>query len=200
VTRTVYGPPAAVAVRGVGLGAAGLGLVTIAAVVVLAAELPGWLDVTLLCLLAALALVSLLVLAVGVLRVFGRGARLVLDDDGFVNTTGFGLGARRGKWRDVRKVQADGTVVSVDLAGGRQSLIHTAVLDVEPRLLARELRSRLNHDRGYRNPPDGHPQADAGRGRPMTCELSGGFDPTMVNTARIRRTIVSSRLEACRLE
>lgn len=154
MTRKVYGPPPAVALRGVGVGAAGLGLVTIAASFVLTAELPSWLNVALLCLLAALALLSLVVLGVGLLRVFGRGARLVLDDDGFVNTTGFGLGVRHGRWRDVRKVQADGAVVSVDLAGGRQSLIHTSVLDVEPRVLARELRSRLNQNRGYRSLAD----------------------------------------------
>lgn len=149
MTRTVYGPPTQLAVRGVGVGAAGLGLVTIGLTVVLSADLVGWLRGTLLVVLALAAVMSLVVLLVGVLRVFGRGTRLVLDDDGFVNATGFGLG-RRIPWRDVRKVQTDGAVVSVDLSGGRQSLIRTASIDVEPRTLARELRGRLNRDRGYR--------------------------------------------------
>ncbi|PZF86408.1 hypothetical protein [Jiangella anatolica] len=149
MTRTVYGPPVQLAVRGVGVGAAGLGLITIALMVVLSVDLAGWLEGTLLVLLALASLVCLVVLVVGVLRVFGRGTRLVLDDDGFVNATGFGVG-RRVPWRDVRKVQTDGTIVSVDLSGGRQSLIRTTSIDVEPRTLARELRGRLNQDRGYR--------------------------------------------------
>lgn len=148
MTRTVYGPPTQLAIRGVGVGAAGLGLVTIALTVVLAVDLPGWLQAVLLVLLALAAAVSLVILLVGVLRVLGRGTRLVLDDDGFVNATGFGVG-RRVPWRDVRKVQTDGAIVSVDLSGGRQSLIRTASIDVEPRVLARELRGRLNRDRGY---------------------------------------------------
>lgn len=131
------------------MGAAGLGLVTVALTVVLAVDLSGWLRTMLLVVLALAAVVSLVVLVVGVLRVFGRGTRLVLDDDGFVNATGFGRG-RRVPWRDVRKVQTDGAIVSVDLSGGRQSLIRTASIAVEPRVLARELRGRLNQDRGYR--------------------------------------------------
>lgn len=149
MTRTVYGPPTQLAVRGVGVGAAGLGLVTVALTVVLAVGPTGWPRAVLLVLLALAAAVALVILLVGVLRVFGRGARLVLDDDGFVNATGFGLG-RRVPWRDVRKVQTDGAIVSVDLSGGRQSLIRTTSIDVEPRVLARELRGRLNQDRGYR--------------------------------------------------
>lgn len=150
VTRTVYGTPTALGVRGVGFGAAGLGLITIALSIVVAIDLASWLRITLLVVLGVLAAAALLVLIVGLLRVSGRGTRLVLDDDGFVNSTGFGIGVRRGRWRDVRKVQADGPIVSVDLAGGKQSLIRTTAIDVEPRVLARELRSRLNTDRGYR--------------------------------------------------
>lgn len=166
MTRTVYGSPAQLAVRGVGVGAAGLGLVTVALSLVLTADLSGWLTVAVLVLLGLLGLVALVVLLVGVLRVAGRGTRLVLDEDGFVNTTGLGLGPRRGAWRDVRKVQTDGSVVSIDLAGGRQSVIRTSVIDVEPRVLARELRSRLNRNRGYRplsGPSDGPPAAATGR-------------------------------------
>lgn len=150
MTRTVYGPPVALAVRGIGVGAVGLGVLTIGTSLILAADLPAWLNVAALTILGVASLLCLVILLVGVLRVFGRGTRLVLDDDGFVNTTGFGLGARRGAWRDVRRVQTDGTFVSIDLAGGRQSLIRTTALGVEPRSLARELRTRLNDDRGYR--------------------------------------------------
>lgn len=150
MTRTVYGPPVQLAVRGVGVGAAGLGLVTVGLTVVFAVDLTGWLRTTLLAVLALAGLIALVILMVGVLRVLGRGTRLVLDDDGFVNATGLGFGARRVPWRDVRKVQTDGAVVSVDLSGGRQSLIRTASIDVEPRVLARELRGRLNQNRGYR--------------------------------------------------
>lgn len=88
-------------------------------------------------------------LTVGALRALGWGARLVLDDDGFLNATGPRAGVRRVPWRDVRKVQADGPIVSVDVAGNKQSLIRTSSLDIEPRALARELRGRLNTDRGY---------------------------------------------------
>ncbi|WP_162606635.1 hypothetical protein, partial [Jiangella asiatica] len=130
--------------------AVGLGLVTIGLTVVLALDLAGWLRATLLVVLAVAALVALVVLLAGVARVMRRGTRLVLDDDGFVNATGFGVRAERVPWRDVRKVQTDGTIVSVDLAHGRQSLIRTSAIDVEPRVLARELRGRLNRDRGYR--------------------------------------------------
>ncbi len=156
MTRTVYGPPVGLAVRGVGVGAVGLGIAIIALSAIVAADLPAWVNGVAIVVLSVAAVSFTVILLVGVLRVFGRGTRLVLNDDGFVNTTGFGLGTRRGSWRDVRKVQTDGAVVSVDLAGGRQSLIRTSALDVESRVLARELRSRLNTDRGYRplTPPD----------------------------------------------
>ncbi|PSL05199.1 hypothetical protein CLV30_10464 [Haloactinopolyspora alba] len=150
VTRTVYGPPTAVAVRGVGVGAVGVGVLTIALSLLLAADLPTWLTVAAVVLIAVAGLLCAVVLVVGVLRVFGRGTRLVLDDEGFTNTTGYRLGARRGAWRDVRRVQTDGSIVSIDLAGGRQSLVRTSALGVEARPLARELRKRLNDDRGYR--------------------------------------------------
>lgn len=146
----MYRPPVAVAVRGVGVGALGVGAAVIAMVLVTAADLGGWLLAVVAVVLGVVAVVSLVVLCVGVWRVLGWGARLVLDDDGFVNATGPRAGVRRVAWRDVRKVQADGRVVSVDLAGSRQSLIRTSVLDVDPRELARQLRSHLNRDRGYR--------------------------------------------------
>lgn len=136
--------------RGMGVGAVGIGASVIGVSLVAAADLSSGLETTLVVVLGVVALVSLVVLIVGVVRALGWGTRLVLDDDGFLNATGPGAGVRRAEWRDVRKVQADGPVVSVDLAGSRQSVIRTSSLDVDPRSLARELRSRLNQDRGYR--------------------------------------------------
>lgn len=136
--------------RGMGVGAVGIGVSVIGVSVVAATDLVSWLDTVLLVVLGILALAGLVVLVVGVVRALGWGTRLVLDDDGFLNATGPGAGIRRAAWRDVRKVQADGTVVSVDLSEGRQSIIRTSSLEVDPRSLARELRSRLNQDRGYR--------------------------------------------------
>jgi hypothetical protein len=125
-----------------------LGLAVVAVSLVAALDMPSWLRTILIAVLALIAVVALVVLSVGSLRALGWGVRLVLDDDGFLNATGPRPGARRVAWRDVRKVQADGTVVSVDLSGNRQSVIRTSALDVEPRELARELRARLNSDRG----------------------------------------------------
>lgn len=149
MSRTVFRPPIALAVRGVGFGAAALGVAVVGVSLATAFDLPGWLRTTLLAVFAVVAVVALVVLVVGVVRALGWGTRLVLDDSGFVNATGPGAGVRRAAWKDVRKVQADGPVVSVDLAGDRQSLIRTSSLDVDPRALARELRARLNQDRGY---------------------------------------------------
>jgi hypothetical protein len=127
-----------------------VGIGAIGATIVGAVDLPEWLSTTLLVGCGAVALVGLAVLVVGLVRMAGYGVRLQLDDDGFLNATGSRVGIRRGAWRDVRKVQADGQVVSVDLSGGRQSIIRTSAIDVDPRELARELRTRLNRDRGYR--------------------------------------------------
>lgn len=136
--------------RGVGIGAAGVGLAVIGVSVVAAIDLPGWLQTALIIVFGVVAVVAFVLLTVGVLRALGWGPRLVIDDDGFHNATGPRSGERRVAWRDVRKVQADGPVVSVDLAGSKQSLIRTSPLEVEPKALAQELRSRLNTDRGYR--------------------------------------------------
>ncbi len=145
----MYRAPAALGVRGFGFGAAGLGLSVIGATLVGAADPDGALGAMSWAGLAVFAAVSLVFFATGLVRVAGLRGRLVLDDDGFVNATGPGAGVRKVAWRDVRKVQTDGSVVSVDVAGSKQSLIRTAALDVDPRELARELRSRLNRHRGY---------------------------------------------------
>lgn len=148
--RVVYTVPTAVALRGVGLGAIGLGLCVVAASVLLAMD-PGRATTVGVGIMLALAgALALVVLVSGLLRLFGRGARLVMDDDGFVNATGPGRGVRRAAWKDVRKVQTDGQFVSVDLGGSKRSLIRTGVLDADPKELARQLRARLNRGHGYR--------------------------------------------------
>lgn len=148
--RVVYTVPTAVALRGLGLGAVGLGLCVIAGVILIDRD-PGrgtMIGVGLI--LALAATMALIVLLSGVMRLLRRGARLVLDEDGFVNATGPGSGVRKARWKDVRKVQTDGRFVSVDLAGGKRSLIRTNVLDVSPRELAQQLRARLNRGHGIR--------------------------------------------------
>lgn len=148
--RIVYSVPVPVALKGIGVGAVTLGACIVAAIVVVALDISRALTVALWILLGLLAVISLVVLVAGLLRLAGRGVRLVLDDDGFVNATGPGAGVRRAAWKDVRKVQTDGQFVSVDLAGGKRSLIRTSAIDAEPKELARQLRERLNRGHGYR--------------------------------------------------
>jgi hypothetical protein len=148
--RIVYTVPVPVALRGVGVGAVGLGVCVVAATLVSAVDLSRALTVALWLLLGLGAVFALVVLVAGLLRLAGRGVRLVLDEDGFVNATGPGAGVRRAAWKDVRKVQTDGQFVSVDLAGGKRSLIRTSTIDVQPKELARQLRERLNRGHGYR--------------------------------------------------
>ena len=143
----VYRVPTAVALRGVGVGAVILGLCVIGASVLRATEPPRAVVVGIGMVLGLLTVLSLTLLIVGILRLVGRGARLVLDDSGFLNATGPGAGVRRGSWRDVRKVQSDGPVISIDLAGGRRSLVRTSMLDAGPRELAQEMRRHLTRGR-----------------------------------------------------
>jgi hypothetical protein len=141
--RHVYRVPTAVALRGVGFGTAALGVCVVGGVSLVEVDPPRSVVIALGLVLGLLGVLALTVLAVGLLRLAGRGPRLVLDEDGFLNATGPGAGVRRAAWRDVRRVQSDGPVVSVDLAAGKRSLIRTAAIDVEPRELARELRRHL---------------------------------------------------------
>jgi hypothetical protein len=142
----VYRVPTAVALRGVGVGAVVLGLCVVGVSVLRAVQPGRAVVVGVGIVLGLLAILSFTMLIVGVLRLIGLGARVVLDDRGFLNATGPGGGVRRGAWRDVRKVQSDGPVVSIDLAGGRRSLVRTSMLDVGPRELAQELRRHLTRE------------------------------------------------------
>lgn len=143
MTRTVYRPSPALAGRGIGVGAIALGVAVVGYSLIDASDAEGAAQVVLTILAVLVALFGALVLVVGIVRLAGGGTRLVLDDDGFRNATGPGAGARSGRWSDVRKVQTDGSVVSIDLAGGRQSIVRTRALGIDSRDLARELRTRL---------------------------------------------------------
>jgi hypothetical protein len=143
----VFRVPTAVALRGIGVGAVILGLCVIGASVLRAAQPARAVMVGVGIVLGLLGILSLTLLVVGLLRLVGRSARFVLDADGFLNATGPGAGVRRGRWRDVRRVQSDGPVISIELAGGRHSLVRTTMLDVGPRELAQELRRHLTRRR-----------------------------------------------------
>jgi hypothetical protein len=143
----VYRVPTAIALRGVGVVTLLFGLCVIGASVLRAVEPPRAVVVGAGLVLGVLAVLSLTLLIVGLLRLVGRGARLVLDGAGFLNATGPGAGVRRGAWRDVRRVHSDGPVISIELAGGRRSLVRTSALDVGPRELAQELRRHLTRRR-----------------------------------------------------
>ncbi|HEX2361383.1 MAG TPA: hypothetical protein VHI11_04860 [Jiangellaceae bacterium] len=145
--RVVYRVPTAVALRGVGVGTVILGLCVMGVSVLRATEPPRAVVVGVGIVLGLSAILSLTLLVVGLLRLAGRGARLVLDGDGFLNATGPGSGVRRVRWKDVRRVQSDGPVISVDVAGGRRSLIRTTALDVEAREAAQEMRRYLTRGR-----------------------------------------------------
>jgi hypothetical protein len=149
--RTRYGAAPSVALRGVGLGAMLLGGAIVVGLVVTAvgveASVLAWAVAVPLALVAA---AGLALLVVGLWRLSGRGLRLELDDDGFLNATGPGAGVRRAAWGDVRTVRSDGPVVVVDLAGGRRSIVRTGSLSVPAGDLAAELRRRLDRGHGYR--------------------------------------------------
>ena len=143
VGSQVYRVPTGVALRGIGIGAIGLGLCVVGVSILGAAEPSRAVVVGVGLVLGLLAVLALTVLVVGVLRLVGLGARVELDDEGFLNATGPGSGVRRAAWRDVHRVQSDGPVVSVDLSAGRRSIIRTGLLDVQTRELAKEMRARL---------------------------------------------------------
>jgi hypothetical protein len=143
VSRTVFRPSPALAGRGIGVGAIALGIAVAGYTATAATGVSGAARLALIIAAAVVGVLGLVVFGVGIIRLTGGGTRLVLDDDGFVNATGPGAGVRTGRWTDVRKVQTDGSVVSIDLAGGRQSIVRTRALGIDSRELARELRTRL---------------------------------------------------------
>jgi hypothetical protein len=85
----------------------------------------------------------------------GRGAPLALDAAGFRNQTTWRRDSvRAARWAevaDVRRIDAAaGTVLVVQLADGRSSLIASRLLDVPVHALEEHLRHRLNDAHGYR--------------------------------------------------
>ncbi|WP_115849915.1 hypothetical protein [Thermasporomyces composti] len=87
--------------------------------------------------------------------VFGRRPRLVLDDEGFLNHTNrLRDSVRAAAWRDVSDVRRrdtlTGTVLVLELADGRQSVITSRLLDVAVPELEEQIRERLNAAHGYR--------------------------------------------------
>lgn len=85
------------------------------------------------------------------LRLAGRGPRLVLDADGYTNTTG--RPPRRVAWADVRRlaaVTAGGRLLLVaDLADGRTSVVLLRRLGYHAPVVEQAMRERLNAAHGY---------------------------------------------------
>lgn len=143
MARTVYRPSPALAGRGIGVGAITLGVAAIAFTLIVSTSVEGAVKAVLMIAAALLGLYGAVVFVVGIVRLAGGGTRLILDDEGFLNATGPRSGVRSARWADVRKVQTDGSVVSIDLAGARQSIVRTRALGIDSRELARDLRQRL---------------------------------------------------------
>ena len=94
----------------------------------------------LLVLLAALAVPLLGALLTAVARLLGWGARFVHSPAGFENRTGlFGIGLRRGSWREVTGLRAMRDVLVIEV-GGTRSLVDCRVLGRTPTSLGEEIR------------------------------------------------------------
>jgi len=85
------------------------------------------------------------------LRLTGRGPRLVLDADGYTNTTG--RAPRRVSWSEVERlsaVTAGGRMLLVgDLAGDRTSVVLLRRLGANATVVEQAMRDRLNVANGY---------------------------------------------------
>lgn len=147
---TVFRPSPAAALIALGrwaLISAGLAVV----IVVVSATGPAWLrTVTSLLLLLAL-VVTLALGARVVLRLAGRGPRLVLDEQGYTNTTG--RAPRRVEWVAVRRLAAvtggGRLVLEAALADGRTSTVLLRRLGSAPTAVEAAMRERLNTANGY---------------------------------------------------
>lgn len=100
------------------------------------------------------AVAVLVTLALGLrvlVRLAGRGPRLVLDPDGYTNTTG--RAPRRVRWSEVRRlaaVTAGGRLLLVaDLADGRTSVVLLRRLGAASSVVEQAMRDRLNAANGY---------------------------------------------------
>jgi hypothetical protein len=137
--RVVVGPSMPLALRGLGISAAGLGLVVLAFVGT-SALLEGGARTFVLIILAALSVPLVLGVVTGLLRVLGRGARFVHGPDGFENRTAWaGRGRRRGTWPEVTGLREMRDVLVIDM-GESRSLVDCRVLGRTPGSLGEEIR------------------------------------------------------------
>ncbi len=137
--RTVVAASVPLAVRGLGIAAAGLGLVVLAGIGA-GALLEGGARTFVTVLLVAVALPLLVALVTAVLRVAGWGARFVHGPDGFENHTSLiGVGRRRGTWPEVTGLREMRDVLVIDM-GENRSLVDCRVLGRTPASLGEELR------------------------------------------------------------
>jgi hypothetical protein len=83
------------------------------------------------------------VVVVAAVRLLGRGPRLVLAPDGFENRTSTGVGARRGRWSQVRELRVEQRVVVLLMDEGRRSVVNPAPLGITAEQLAGAVRPYL---------------------------------------------------------
>jgi hypothetical protein len=137
--RVVVGPSVPLALRGLGVSAAGLGLVVLAFIGA-GTLLDGGARTFVLIILAALSVPLVLGVVTGLLRVLGRGARFVHSPDGFENRTAWlGRGRRRGTWPEVTGLREMRDVLVIDM-GESRSLVDCRVLGRTPGSLGEEIR------------------------------------------------------------
>ncbi len=150
VPPTEFRPTLARPVRALGRSS----LVTAVVVVLFAGAAASgidWLRVLLLVLAVGAVLVTLGFGLRVVVRLTGRGPRLLLDDDGYTNTTG--RPPRRVSWAQVERlaaVTAGGRLLLVgDLADGRTSVVLLRRLGTSAPVVEQAMRDRLNAANGY---------------------------------------------------
>jgi len=147
---TVFRPSPAAALVAVGRWAlVSAGFAVLLAIVSLTG--PGWLRSLLGVVLVLVLVVTVLLAVRGVRRLLGRGPRLVLDADGYTNTTG--RAPRRVPWSQVRRLAAvtggGRLVLEVELADGRTSAVLLRRLGSSPTAVEAAMRERLNTANGW---------------------------------------------------
>lgn len=146
----VVAPPPGAVLRALGVAAVLLGATVIGWTVIVAALDPSWVRTILAVVLVLLGTVAAVLLVNGAVRLLGKGPRLVLEADRFVNHSGWASGVRSAAWGDVVKVHEERADLVLTLADGRTSRIRTAAIGADASALVRELRDRLNKGHGYR--------------------------------------------------
>jgi hypothetical protein len=137
--RVVIRASVPLALRGLGIAAALLGVVVMAGVAA-AALLDGSAQTFVLVLLGALAIPLLGALVTAVARLLGWGARFVHSPAGFENRTSLvGIGRRSGAWTEVTGLRAMRDVLVIDM-GDKRSLVDCRVLGRTPTGVGEEIR------------------------------------------------------------